>query len=589
MGSNRLYSRFILWQSKNIQQKHLVMLLSFFIGLLSGLAAVVLKNTVHYTNELLTQWLPAERVNFLYFIYPLFGILLTVLFVTLIVKDNISHGVSRILFSISKRGSNLRSHNTYSSMVGSTLTVGFGGSVGLESPIVLTGAALGSTLGRMLRLNYKTITLLIGCGAAGAIAGIFKAPIAAIIFALEVLMLDLTLASIIPLLISSVTGAIVANFLLGKSVVFYFSLKDPFVLGNIPFYLLLGIATGLFSLYFTRGTLWVESIFKRISSYANRLLIGGIALGIMIFLFPPLYGEGYDTLRAILGGEAQTLADSSFIYQVKSNEFYFLVFLLLISMFKVMAMAVTNGSGGVGGIFAPTLFSGGILGYIFAKVVNNLNLFTISESNFALVGMAGVMAGVMHAPLTAIFLIAEITGGYELFIPLILTSTISYLTIMYFEPHSIYTKRLAARGELITHDKDQTVLTLMNWKREIEKDFSIINPDNTLRQLVASISKSKRNVFPVIDNDEQLVGLVLMDNIREIIFQHEMYDTTFVGDLMVAPLTTIDIDDSLEIIFEKFKETDAWNLPVVEKNKYLGFISKSRIFSSYRNLLKEVT
>jgi CIC family chloride channel protein len=326
-----------------------------------------------------------------------------------------------------------------------------------------------------------------------------------------------------------------------------------------------------------------------ISSYANRLLIGGIALGIMIFLFPPLYGEGYDTLRAILGGEAQTLADSSFIYQVKSNEFYFLVFLLLISLFKVMAMAVTNGSGGVGGIFAPTLFSGGILGYIFAKVVNNLNLFTISESNFALVGMAGVMAGVMHAPLTAIFLIAEITGGYELFIPLILTSTISYLTIMYFEPHSIYTKRLAARGELITHDKDQTVLTLMNWKREIEKDFSIINPDNTLRQLVASISKSKRNVFPVIDNDEQLVGLVLMDNIREIIFQHEMYDTTFVGDLMVAPLTTIDIDDSLEIIFEKFKETDAWNLPVVEKNKYLGFISKSRIFSSYRNLLKEVT
>jgi CIC family chloride channel protein len=440
-----------------------------------------------------------------------------------------------------------------------------------------------------MRLGYKERTLLLGCGAAGAIAGIFKAPIAGVVFTLEVLMLDLTLLSVVPLLISAASGALVAFFLMGKQVIFSFDLKDIYTLRDVPFFLVLGIFTGFISVYFSRVTLFIESRFKKITRGYQKVILGGLILGVLIFFFPTLYGEGYETISALLAGNPTMVLEGSVFHFLADHSHWFLVYLALIVLFKVVAMSVTTGAGGVGGIFAPTLFTGGVAGYLFARFFNDVANTTMSESNFVLNGMAGLMAGVMHAPLTGIFLIAEITGGYELLVPLIITSTVSYLTIMYFEPHSIYAKRLARRGELITHDKDQKVLTLMDWKKEIEKDFSMVGPDDTLKELVRIISKSRRNVFPVVDDSDQLVGLVLLDHIREIIFQQELYEHTLVQDLMILPQTTISIDDNMNQILDKFKETDSWNLPVVRENKYVGFISKSRIFSAYRKVLVDVT
>lgn len=574
-----------VWIINNLSHRQLLLSLSLVIGLLSGLAAVILKNTVYFTNEFLTGRLAPETGNLIYLAFPLLGIFLAVLFARYVIKDNISHGVSKVLHAISRKDSVLAPHNSYSSMVASTMTVGFGGSVGLEAPIVLTGASIGSNLGRFLKLNYRTITLLIACGATGAIAGIFKSPIAAMIFSLEVLMLDLTMWSIIPLLLSAVTGATVATLLLGKGAVFYFTLHDPFMVDNIPWYILLGIITGLVSFYFTRGSMRVEAELQRITSPYQRLLYGGIVLGLLIFLFPPLWGEGYGTLRSLLGGDATEIAAGSLIAGLRDNYWIFTGFLLLILLFKVIAMAVTSGSGGVGGIFAPSLYMGGVTGFVAASLINNLPFINVSERNFALVGMAGVMAGVMHAPLTAIFLIAEITGGYELFIPLIITSTIAYLTIMYFEPHSIYTKRLAARGELITHHKDKAVLTLMKLGPVIETDLKTVNPDATLGELVKIVSKSRRNIFPVVDSDDNLIGIVLLDNIRDIMFKPTQYDKIRVSDVMDIPPATVSSDENMESVMQKFEDSDVWNLPVTENTKYVGFISKSKIFSAYRKIL----
>ncbi|MBN1181464.1 MAG: chloride channel protein [Bacteroidales bacterium] len=589
MEKNTLLTRFLAWRARNIKHKNFVLIVSFFIGIISGLAAVLLKNVVHYTGEFLTHRLHIENVNLLYLILPIIGITLTMLFVRLYVKDNIGHGVTRILYAISRNSSQIKSHNTYTSMIASTLTVGFGGSVGLEAPIVLTGSAIGSNFGKLFRMNYKTTTLLIGCGAAGAIAGIFKAPIAAFIFALEVLMLDLTMSSIVPLLISSVTAATVSYFLLGQKVVFSFTVMDPLAINNLPYYIILGIICGLVSVYFTRGTIFVESFFSKIKKPLTKLLIGGITLSLLIFLLPPLYGEGYDSLKEILGGNAANLTNGSLFYEWRDNQLIFLGFLAALIFLKVIAMAVTTASGGVGGIFAPTLYTGGIIGYFVAKILNNFNIISVSERNFALVGMAGLMAGVMHAPLTSIFLIAEITGGYNLFIPLIVCSTIAYLTIMYFEPHSIYTHRLAKRGELITHHKDKAVLTMMKLDKVVEKDFSTIHPEATLGELVKVISKSKRNVFPVVDKDDLLLGIVMLDNIRDVVFNHELYNTTYVTSLMVIPPAFVSINDPMERVMEKFEKSSAWNLPVVDKGKYIGFVSRSKIFSSYRKLLVEFT
>jgi len=585
MKNKSLLSRFLIWRVKNIKERQFVLILSFLVGVVSGLAALVLKNTIHFTHHFLTHRLHVESANLLYLAYPAVGILLTVLFVKFFVKDNIGHGVSRILYAISKKNSLIKSHNNYSSVLASTLTIGFGGSVGAEAPVVLTGASIGSNLGRMFHMNQKIITLMVGCGAAGAIGGIFKAPMAGMVFTLEVLMLDLTMASLIPLLISSITGASIAYFFMGKGVLLSYDVTEPFVIGNFPYYILLGVFAGLVSLYFTRFSMYLEGQFDRITNCYRKMMVGGILLGILIFLFPPLYGEGYTTIQALLDGNHTHLVNNSIFYFLKDNYWLLLGYVVLILGFKVIASTVTTGSGGVGGIFAPSLFLGGVSGFFVARFINGFNFVKLSESNFTLIGMAGMMAGVMHAPLTAIFLIVEITGGYELFIPIMVTATIAYLTIMYFEPHSIYTKRLAKRGELITHNKDKAVLTLMKLGKVIETDLKKVSPDATLGELVKIISHSQRNIFPVVDEDDKLLGIVLLDDIRHIMFNPEMYDETYVRNLMIMPPAILDANAPMEKVMRRFEETGAWNLPVTQDEKYLGFVSKVKIFNVYRRVL----
>ncbi|KAF0201803.1 MAG: chloride channel protein CIC [Bacteroidetes bacterium] len=575
------------WRVQHISHRNFVLILSLIIGLISGLSAVLLKNTVFYTHYFLTRGFDTEDGNLLYLAYPLIGMALTVLFVKYVVKDNISHGVSRILYSISKSNGRLKNHNSYSSLIASTLTVGFGGSVGLEAPIVLTGASIGSNLARVMRMDHRTITLMIGCGAAGAIAGIFKAPIAALIFALEVLMLDLTMASLIPLLIAAVTGATISAFLMGSAVIFTFHVSSPFDLANIPFYIILGIVTGLISLYFTRANMYIENQFGKITKPFVKLLIGGITVSTLIFLLPPLYGEGYEVLTDILNGRGNEILNNSFFYSFRQNHWLLMGFLILVLFLKVVAMAFTTAGGGVGGIFAPSLFMGGVAGFLTSRFINHFGFHKLPEENFALAGMAGVMAAVMHAPLTAIFLIAEITGGYQLFIPLIITATISYLTINLYEPHSIYTKRLAARGELITHDKDKAVLSRMSIHRLIENNFLTVGPDATLGELVKVIARSSRNVFPVVDNDNNFLGVVFINDIRHIMFNHEFYETTFVRNLMYMPEPLISLNESMEDVAAKFGECAHYNLPVLNDGKYIGFVSRANVFSAYRSLVKE--
>ncbi|MFP4470767.1 MAG: chloride channel protein [Bacteroidales bacterium] len=587
MKKRGLLSKFLIWRVKHIKDRQFVIFLSLVIGILSGLAAILLKNLVHYTHYFMTNGFDFKEENFMYLAYPLLGIFLTVIFVKYMVKDNLAHGVSRILYAISKNNGIIRPHNTYSSMIGSSLTIGFGGSVGLEAPIVLTGSAIGSNLARMFRLNYKTIMLMIGCGSAGAIAGIFKAPIAGVIFAIEILMLDLTMTTLIPLLISAVTGATVAYFLLGKTVIFSFAVTTPFILKEIPFFILLGIISGLVSLYFTRTGMSIESKFGKIKNTYLKVLVGGSVLGLLIFIFPALFGEGYEALLDILNGRGENIINQSIFQGFTENKWLFLLVLLLIILFKVIATSSTTGAGGVGGIFAPSLFLGGVTGFFTGRLINSLADYQISESNFSLAGMAGVMAGVMHAPLTAIFLIAEITGGYELLPPLIITATISYLTIRYFEPHSIYTKRLAMRRELMTHNKDKAVLSMMRASRLIERNFSTIHPDATLRELVNVISQSTRNIYPAIDNENNFYGIIVLDHIRNIIFKPDLYDTIHVRDLMFMPDTFIDPDESMEDVAQKFQRSGKFNLVMLKNGKYLGFISRARVFSSYRNLLRD--
>nr|WP_319399682.1 chloride channel protein [uncultured Carboxylicivirga sp.] len=582
---NQLLGQFLLWRVKNINEKHFILILSLLVGIFSGLAAVILKNAIHLIQTLLTNNFKVEHMNYLYLAYPIIGIFITLVLVKYVVKDNLGHGITKILYAISKRGGHIKSHNNYSSIFTSSFTIGFGGSVGAEAPIVLTGASIGSTLGHLFRMNTKTIILLVGCGSAGAIAGIFKAPIAGLVFTLEVLMLDLTMASIVPLLISAVTSATVAFFFLGKDVEFSFNLEAPFLLNNIPYYALLGIVGGFVSLYFTRGVMWVEKHLGVVKNPFVKWIIGGAVLSSLIFLFPPLYGEGYHTITELLNGNSAEVLNESLFFPLHNNLWAVLGFLAMLIIFKVFATAVTTGSGGIGGIFAPTLFMGGVTGYFFAQLANTFGFVDLPSSHFTLVGMAGLMAGVMHAPLTAIFLIAEITNGYGLFIPLMITSTIAYITIMYFEPHSIYTKRLAQKGELITHHKDKAVLTMMRLDKVLETEFKTVFPEMTLGELTKVVSKSKRNIFPVIDHADQLKGYITLSDIRGIIFNHDLYNETTVEELMEVPPAVIDHDENMDNVMKKFEETGAWNLPVVEDGKYLGFVSKSKIFSVYRRVL----
>jgi CIC family chloride channel protein len=587
MFRNRFFRRLFHHSLFEIGQVKLVYFLSLVVGLLSAIAAALLKYSIHYIHKILTDGITAESGNYLYLAYPLLGMLLTFLFVRYLVRDNISHGISRVLFSISRKKSLIKTHNTWTSIIASTFTIGFGGSVGAEAPIVFTGSSIGSALGRFFKLNYKNITLLIGCGAAGAISGIFKAPIAGIVFTLEILMLDLTTSSIVPLLISSVTAATVAYFLMGDKVLFSFNIDGVFSISNIPWYLLLGVISGLISLYFSKMTLFLEGKYSEIRNSYLRLILGGIVLGGLIYLFPPFYGEGYDTIMSLLQGNSDSVFNNSIFGHYSGSFFVIILFMSGLVLLKVIASSSTNGAGGVGGIFAPTLFIGGINGYLVASVLKKFVNVNLTDNRFVLVGMAGMMAGVMYAPLTAIFLIAEITGGYSLLIPLIITATAAFVTTRSFEKHSIYHVQLAKRGELITHDKNKAVLTMMNWKKEIETDLLKVKPTDTLGELVKIIARSKRNLFPVVDEYNILEGVVYLDDVREIMFRQELYGSAFVKDLMTIPPSYIDKKENIETVMEAFRETGAWNLPVLDKGYYVGFISKSRIYSTYRELLVE--
>ena len=572
------------WRLKHLNEHQLTILLSLTVGLLSGLAAILLKNAIHLANHYLTHDFSSYGQSYQYLAYPFIGILVTTLFVKYVVKDDIGHGVSKILFAISNKKSIIKVHNTFTSMIASVITIGFGGSVGAEAPVVLTGSSIGSNIARMFRLNYRMMTLMVGCGAAGAIAGIFKAPLAGLLFAIEVLMLDLTMSSLIPLLISAVTSATLTFFFMGQGYHFTFKLAESFDIKNVPWYILLGVFCGFISLLFTRGSMYIEGKFHKIKNPLMKVLIGGGILGILVFLFPSLWGEGYFSIDAILNERSAEILKNSIFVGLQDNHVLFLVIIAVILVMKVVASAVTTGAGGIGGIFAPTLFMGGMAGFLLAQLLLFGNI-SVPARNFALVGMAGAMAGVMHAPMTAIFLIAEITGGFSLFVPLMITSAVSYLTIMPFEQHSIYHIRLAQRGELITHDKDKAILTLLKLRNVIETDLQTVSVDANLGELVKVISKSKRNIFPVVDKNNRFEGIVLLDDIREIMFNNEMYDKTFVTDVMTMPPTTVSKDERMESVMKKFHETRAWNLPVLEDGKYIGFISKATIFNAYRNVL----
>ena len=588
-----LLQRFIRWREKHITNKQFILILSFLVGIFTALAAYVLKFLVEYIKEFLTENFDPMGANWLYLVYPVAGIFITSLFIRKVVRDDISHGVTKILYAISRKQSRIKRHNIWSSVCASAITIGCGGSVGAEAPIVLTGSAIGSNLGSVFRMDHKTLMLLVGCGAAGGVSGIFKAPIAGLVFTLEVLMIDLTMASLLPLLITSVTAASVSYLLLGTEAMFQFHLDYPFSLERIPYAIALGIFCGLVAWYFTRSMNWIENIFRRYSNPYVKFVIGGAMLSILIFLFPPLYGEGYDTISLLLNGETSeewnTVMNNSLFY---GSTHLLVVYLILIILFKVFASSATNGGGGCGGIFAPSLFLGCISGFVFSYVCNEFHIGNtyIPEKNFALMGMAGLMSGVMHAPLTGIFLIAELTGGYDLFLPLMIVSVCAYLTIIVFEPHSIYSMRLAKTGELITHHKDKAVLTLMNMESIVETDFLKVRPDMDLGEMVKRISQSSRNLFPVVDVNDELIGIVVLDDIRNIIFRQELYHRFRVESFMKPPKAPIISTDSMEVVMKKFDQTGAWNLPVVdEDNKYIGFVSKSKMLNTYRQVLVDIS
>ena len=586
---NGMLERFIAWREKHMSQNQFVLILSFVVGVLSALAAFVLKHLIHFIQHLLTGNFDAQTFNWLYLVYPVIGIFVTGLFIRRVVRDDISHGVTKVLYAISCRKGKIRRHNTWSSLIASGITIGFGGSVGAESPIVMTGSAIGSNLGTLFKMEKKVMMLLIGCGAAGAVSGIFKAPIAGLVFTLEVLMLDLTMSSLLPLLISSVTAATLSYIFMGTEATFEFHMEDAFDLARVPYVILLGIVCGLVSLYFTHVTTAIEKQFKKLSNSYYKLLIGGGILSVLIFLFPPLYGEGYETITQLINGTSENIIlDNSLFY---GHAKYLLVYMFFIILFKAFASTVTNCAGGCGGIFAPSLFLGCISGYLFASLCNMTGWgVPVSDKNFALFGMAALMSGVFHAPLTGVFLIAELTGGYALFLPLMIVSVSSYLTVRIFDSNNIYAIRLAQRGELITHHKDQAVLTILKVADVIERDFMKISPDMDLGALTSVVAKTRRNIFPVVDAGNRLVGILYLDDIRHIMFRQELYHRYNVAVLMRKIPERLCITEPMEAVMRKFEDTGAWNLPVEDiSGEYIGFISKSAIFTAYRKTLLEFT
>lgn len=572
-----------------MSERGFITALSVVVGMLSGMAAVVIKNAVRFTQQMVHVLVSQEVHNYIYFALPLFGVLLTVLFVKFIVRKPVRHGIPNVLHSISMRKGRVSNHNLFSSVVASSLTVGFGGSVGLEGPTVATGAAYGSWLARFFRLDYKNTILILACASSGGMAAIFKAPIAAIVFSVEVIMIDLTVFSLVPLLLASATGVVTSYFFLGQDVLYPFVIKQSFVLGDLPYFVVLGIVSGFVSVYFIKMYLFVEKRFETLKKAKARLIAGGISLGILVFFFPSLFGEGYEGINACMSGDLSYLFNNSLFFGLKDELWAALILMLIVILLKVVATSITFGSGGVGGIFAPTLFMGVNTGMLFSQLVNLSGIRQISTTNFAFIGMAGLIAGVLHAPLTGIFLIADISGGYKLFVPLMITATFAYIIVRTFTPNSVYHIQLARRKELLTHDKDANVLQMMEVRKLIETDFEILSPDATLRDLTRAISRNHRNLFPVVDSNGLMVGMLKMDDVRSMIFNHELYDTVKIKELMYMPDSFIDPNDSMEIVTNKFESSGRFNLAVLENGKYLGFISRARVFTKYRKQIIDVS
>ena len=580
------FRRFI----KSMSERDGMIVLSLFVGIACGFAAVILKSAIEFIHHSITSWFDGVAYSALYLIYPGMGMLIAMLFVKYVVKDNIGHGVTKVLLAVSKNESKIKPHNVWSSMVASSVTIGFGGSVGAEAPIVYTGAAIGSNVARYMGLSYKNMTILLGCGAAGAVAGIFKAPLAGVLFTLEILLFNISMSSILPLLLSTISATVISYIFMGDQPAFECTISD-FTMHNIPFYLILGLFCASCSVYFTRMTLWLEDRIKSIQRPFVRWALAASGLGLLIFLFPPLYGEGYEHLHVLLNGGMIDMEGETILAFFMRREWTIPIFFLLIILLKVFSMSFTNAGGGVGGTFGPTLFIGAIAGFFLSRTINLIGgPGLVPEQNFVLVGMAGLMAGVMQAPMTAIFLIADMTGGYELLIPLILTSTVSYAATRAVEPYSIYTKRIAKKGELLTHDSDQAVLTLLKTTDLIESDFRTVRIDATLGELVDVVATSKRNIFPVVDSRNLFHGYVSLEDIRRDMFKKDLYESLHVYNYMVSAPAYVYIDEKMDSVMNKFEKTQAWNLPVVDHDRtYVGFVSKSKIFSAYRDQLKQVS
>ena len=588
-SKKNFYKKILIWRYKYISERQFIYVLSILVGFLAGLGTAVLKNLTFFFESILEGKFIHDFHYSLYFIFPIIGLILVYYIKIKIIKKDIGHGISTTLHAVSKRQGIIDSYKMYASLLTAPITVGFGGSAGLQGPAVSTGAALGSSVAQFFHMNAKTRILLIGCATAGAMSSMFKAPVAAIIFAIEIFSLDLAFASLVPLLLASVSAVVTSYFFFEKDALLGFQLVDDFAVRDIFFYVLLGLGTGIASVYFSKIYFKITNFFKRIKKPVYKLIFGGFLIGLMLYLIPPLYGEGYGLINNLLNGNsAEALRDLPYSIDF-SNVWMVIIFLLIIAFFKAIAMTTTFAAGGVGGIFIPTLFMGSALGNAFAKIINALG-GDVSESNFTLIGITGLMAGVLHAPLTAIFLIAEITGGYELFVPLILVAAISFAITKYFIANSIYTVELAKRGELITHDKDKNVLMMMQIDKLIETNFKAVFPEMLLGEMLKkAVANSTRNIFPVIDKKEEFLGIVLLDDIRPIMFDNEMYDKVDVQTIMKAAPEIIFYNDSVETVMQKFKESDAWNLPVVKDKKYVGFISKSKLLTAYRNKLIEVT
>lgn len=577
---------------KNMQEGNKLLLMSLAVGTASGFAAVILSYLIHIIQAFFTTSLIDSAEVVLYFLLPGVGMLLAMLFVRYVIKDNIGHGVTKVLVSVSKKEPRIKGHNTWSSILSSAVTIGFGGSVGAEAPIVYTGAAIGSNFARLAGISHRGMTILIGCGAAGAVAGIFKAPLAGVLFTLEILLFNISMTSMMPLLLSTVSATVVSYIFLGNEHPFQCTLT-AFSMVNIPFYIILGIVGGLCSVYFIRMTLHLEDKIGSKGNHLTRWLTCAVLLGFLIYLFPPLYGEGYDSLGVLLNGGEMVLDGMTPLAGLLHSKWGVPLFFLMILLLKVFSMTLTNAGGGVGGTFGPTLFVGAITGFVVARVLNILMVgagVSVPEQNFVLVGMAALMAGVMQAPMTAIFLIAEISGGYELFLPLIISAAFSFGTTRIFERYSIYSKRIAQSGELLTHDNDQAVLTLLKTRDLVRDKYPRVNVDMTLGRFVDVISNSDAQVFAVLDNDDHLMGLVEMDRMRKLMFKTELYDKMRVEDFMEAPQALVYLDEKMDSVMSKFDKTEAWRLPVVDENRvYAGFVSKSRILSAYRLELKEIS